>query len=207
MLGSPTIAPNGSITCTPFAAQPRWSQELRSYASAHDVAVQWSVTDATAMFTNISTPAGAAAAAARRAVFLAGLPAAVQRCDVDGIEFDYEPGTSETSAEAAAYTAFLAAIQRTMGAGFAVSADIAAWTDAPYVIAAALPSPIFVNLMSYFFSASGAIDEYIAACATVKGWGFPNAQVNVGIPFYDSAQGAWADLAPECPHIAVENNT
>lgn len=78
-----------------------------------------------------------------------------------------------------------------MGAEFTVSADIAAWTDIPYINPKIMGGIDFVNLMSYFFDASGSLVQYQSALSKLHSWGFNNSQINLGIPFYDSEQSEW----------------
>ena len=58
-----------------------------------------------------------------------------------------------------------------MGDKFTVSVDIAAWTDHPYVNPAKMKSGVdFVNLMSYFFSKQGSLDQYVNALNKLRLW-------------------------------------
>lgn len=149
--------------------------------------MQWVVTGDTARLLANSSVA---------ARFLATLPAGALRCEFDGLEFDYEPGTKQTQQQADAYTQLLVAVK------VAAGSDVAAWTSIPYITPAKMGPPgagiDFVNLMSYFFSAAGSMQSYIDGAAKLRAWGFSASRVNLGVPYYDSGQGAWATLAAPC---------
>ena len=93
-----------------------------------------------------------------------------------------------------------------MAVKVAAGSDVAAWTSIPYITPAKMGPPgagiDFVNLMSYFFSAAGSMQAYIDGAAKLRAWGFSASRVNLGVPYFDSGQGAWATLAAQCPDIS-----
>ena len=48
--------------------------------------------------------------------------------------------------------------------------------------------------------------RYEEAAATLLSWGYPLASVNLGVPFYDSAQSDWGSAAAACPEVTPEAN-
>ena len=138
--------------------------------------------------------------------FLATVKTALRNCSYDGIEFDYEG--PPTPAEADRFTDFLVELKAVLGPGSVVSADIAVWTDFPYVNPkrTGFKSLDFVNVMTYFFDDAGKIDQYQEAAATLTSWGYPLSTVNLGVPFYDSKQSDWGSAAASCPDVAPATN-
>lgn len=201
-LPAASVAGDGTINCLPYSSG-NITAGLRQLASAHGVKMQWTISD------DVARILASESVAAR---FLDTLNASASRCEFDGIEFDYEPGNKATKADADAYTEFLVAVKAATWPGFVVSADISTWTDIPYVSPSmmgvnATSGLDFVNVMSYFFSEIGSLDEYSGALDKVERWGFEPTRVNLGVPYYDSKQSAWADIAPACPGISPAANT
>lgn len=90
VVGGPSVATDGTIACTPYSKSSNVTAELRQLATAHQVSMQWVISDDTAKLLNSSKAAD---------TFVAALPDAVRKCECDGIEFDYEPGDSQTPAQ------------------------------------------------------------------------------------------------------------
>jgi hypothetical protein len=191
---SPSVDADGKVHCTPINGS-KLGAELRSRSYDRGVKMQWSLSDDAAQLVGNTTKAK---------TFLRTLPAAVKKCYVDGLEFDWEgPATSAAADE---YTKLLADIKQTMGAKFTVSADIAAWTSYPWITPKLMGGIDFVNAMTYFFDASGSIEAYRQAGAKIEKWGFDRAKINLGVPFYDSKESGWADIAGSCPDIDPGKN-
>lgn len=181
--GDIALLENGTVTCNPNK-RDALGKQLFKLASANSVIIQWSLSDNTApLVSDIK----------KQLAFVSSAPNALRACGYGGVEFDWEG--PKTGAAADNYTDMLVALKAsatsnsTSNTGFAVSADIAAWTSYPYITPSKMGSKEsgidFVNLMSYFFASNGSLAKYDAAIKTCLGWGFERDRLNIGIPFYD----------------------
>ena len=197
--GSPSVAGDGTVTCTtPFAGGGDLVGEtLRNRTTAHGAKMMWALTD------GIGAIVGNAS---RSAAFIASARAALVRCGSDGMEFDYEGPGSNTEADQ--YTDFLVSLKKAVGSEHCVSADIAVWTAFPWVnpLRPGYATLDFLNVMTYFFSATGSISQYQDAGQTLLGWGFPLASLNLGVPYYTSKQSAWGGISGSCPDADAQLN-
>lgn len=88
VVGRPNISVDGTMSCEPYSESNITSQ-LRRLATKHGVKMQLVISDDTAHLLNNSDV---------KSNFLNGLPAAMKRCECDGVEFDFEPGNDATPA-------------------------------------------------------------------------------------------------------------
>lgn len=193
----PSVAPDGTVNCTRYTDSVGGT--LRNRTLAVGSKMIWIMTDDTSnlLCTNCTHI---------RQRFVATARAAMQRCGADGIEFDYEgPGSL---GDADLYTDFLVALKAAIGPDLVVSADIAVWTDFPWVNPKrpGYATLDYLNIMTYYWSTTGSIQKYQDATAKLRGWGFPLASLNLGVPFYTSKQGTWGALSASCPNVVADVN-
>ena len=193
----PSFGPDGTVSCTRYTGDV--GATLRNRTLAAGSKMIWIMTDDTAklLCSNCTHV---------RQRFVSTARAAMQRCGADGIEFDYEgPGSSGA---ADMYTDFLVDLKAAIGPDLVVSADIAVWTDFPWVNPKhpRYGTIDYLNVMTYYWSATGSIEKYEAATAKLREWGFPLASLNLGVPFYTSNQGTWGALSSSCPDVSAYAN-
>lgn len=116
---------------------------LRNRTRAAGAKMTWIMTDDTAKLLCSSQTCTTA-----RKGFIASARAAMLRCGADGIEFDFEgPATSGAADD---YTDFLVELKAAVGPEHIVAADIAVWTDFPWVSPkrAGYETLDYINIMS-----------------------------------------------------------
>lgn len=192
--GGPSLAPDGTVQCTGYT--DGIGATLRNRTLAAGGKMIWIMTDETSklLCSNCTHV---------RQRFVATARVAMKRCGADGIEFDYEgPGSSDA---ADVYTDFLVSLKAAIGPDLVVSADIAVWTDFPWVNPKhpGYATLDYLNIMTYYWSATGSINKYEEATAKLRNWGFPLASLNLGLPFYTSKQNSWGGLSASCPNVAT----
>lgn len=156
--------------------------------------------------------------------YLLSISQAVQDCQVDGIEFDYEgPPTARGQAgiindwQATQFTQFLADIKASLGSDKQVSCDMGVWGITPgsyplmtrpwvnvsMVNAGAID---YINSMSYHYPLiPGDIspwkkDAYILSDV----WGISKSRINLGVPYFfmnGTQEPLWSELSPRCKNI------
>lgn len=157
--------------------------------------------------------------------YLASIGAAMDACDVDGIEVDYEFQDSPhgrlgivTPEGSTRYTHFLAAIKRSLGPDKTVAADISIWGVGhgeyllgvlPWINATMLNRGDFdyVNTMSYHWSRFNSLWAWEKDVFFLDLWGIDRSRVNLGLPYFSSrflehgrTEPTWRALSPHCPH-------
>ena len=213
----PSILANGSVECGADCCGLRdggLGEGLRNRTRAAGVKLQWLLSTEP----DIARLIRAADGAAQRAAFIASIVPAFERCGGDGVEFDWEGPNG--NGEADTYTEFLIDLQVAAGASRDISADVQgslASGGVPYVtanfttpnghtLAQAAELGLFINVMSYFWSSSGDISEYVAVAQGYRAFGFDLAMVNLGIPYYCTNEGAWGELEASCPDAPPDSN-
>jgi hypothetical protein len=136
--------------------------------------------------------------------YIATIGKAMEKCNIDGIESDYEWGDTDwgktgiiPALMSTKYTEFLASIKRNIAPHREVSADISVWGIAkgewllgvyPWVNVSMLNSGQidYVNTMSYHHAPRGEIWPWKKDGLFLHTfWGMDKARVNIGIPYYN----------------------
>jgi len=161
-----------------------------------------------------------------RANYLRTIGQAVQECQIDGIEFDYEcPPTPlgrmgiVSDEEATSFTQFLKEVKMAMGGTRQISCDMGVWGVTmgsypfmfkPWVnVSMVINGDIdYINTMSYHYPALP--DEVFPwekdGFILTKLWGIPKERINIGLPYFfhngTDREPLWSQLSTLCPNIA-----
>ena len=212
--GAPTVGDNGTCTCNRTLMAT-----VVATAHRHGTAVLWAPggVDNTSVPTLIHRPDDPFTR-----TYMATIAHAMDACDVDGLEIDYEHGPNRWGVvlpdDATRYTVFLATLRRITHRP--VSADVSIWGVAPgnYVLGV-LPwvnvsmlnagAFDFVNTMSYHWNRDGMIDAWEKdVFFAVDVWGMDPGRVSLGLPYYTHpSQHPWGTVSPACPHVEPTVNT
>lgn len=165
-----------------------------------------------------SPPVSILTNATKRANFLATVRGAVEACESDGMEFDYEGPSSPAAADV--FTTLLIDIKKAVctnhtdlrECGFTILADSEPpqWSDY-YRLNMSKMDGInidFVNYMSYFAGNAGSdASRWDTSIQMLLQQGYTPSTISLTIPYYSSSGGgAWADMCSSCPDIAPELN-
>ena len=211
--GGPVVFPDGHAKCNLTQMAP-----LTARAHAHNISVLWAPHLDAHYITEGTTPPA----------YWKTIRSAVEACNVDGIEVDYEHPNAlgiVTADRANRDSRWLATLRRILGKP--VSADIATPGVAPgnwilgwgnWINTTMLNRGDFdyVNSMSYHWSRYNDLwawkkDIWIL----LKLWGIDPSRINVGVPLYSErwehgqllAEPTWRTLSPLCPHIPLQQTT
>jgi hypothetical protein len=223
--GFPVQFPNGSIACNHTDTVTQTIVEL---AHENNRVVQWrnSIDVIQAVFNN--------SAGEYRHNFVNSLLSAMDDCNIDGIEFDFEwhyhfldkigiilPKYADM------YTIFLADVKKQIPNRI-VSADIGVWGCCnvygsyplgilPWINATKFNAGAFdfVNSMSYHHPKTLSIDRwFVDAIVMEKIWKFNLLNVNLGVPYFSvnssflkiHSEPTWADYSHYCPNMSEKQN-
>ena len=223
--GFPIQHPNGSIACN---HNDTITQTIIELAHENNRVVQWrnSIDVIQAVFNNSSGE--------YRENFLNSLSGAMDDCNIDGIEFDFEwhyqfldkigiilPKYADM------YTDFLADVKSHIPNRI-VSADIGVWgccdvSDGyplgmlPWINATKFNAGAFdfVNSMSYHKPKDLSIDRwFVDALVMDKLWKFNLSNVNLGVPYFGvnesffkiHSEPTWASYSHYCPNMPEDQN-
>jgi len=187
------VAENGSCSCdpTPFQA--------KLVAMAHQRGVKVQGSPSFNVTRGLPKGVGGGAGDEKyRAEYLRTVGAAVAACDLDGLEFDYEPLNDMlriTPEHATAFTVLMAEIKAAMGPGKLMSEDVGVWGLSqgsyplkvdPWVNVSMLNAGAidFINTMSYHTPRDGSIAQWRQDMAWFDKHGFDRSRVNIGLPYY-----------------------
>ena len=148
---------------------------------------------------------------------------------IAGVEFDYEcPPTAAghagivSKAEARAFTQLLDGVQRSMGSGYTVGADVGPWgvSHGSYPLGLtpwvdkdlmALNPALFVNTMSYHAPKDCGIAPWQKDALDIHNlWGLSKSQINIGINYFSFnlsgfekivGEPTWHTLGEHCPNV------
>lgn len=215
--GSPKIMPDGTAVCD---TSDELTQSIVNDAHQAGRLVQWRAAfDVPLIFNNTNSSQYMVKK------YLGSIGTAMNNCNIDGIEFDFEWGSTKWNLglipekEVDIYTDFLTDVKNSVG-DLLVSADIGTWGLFPngWVIGF-LPwlnvtkfnnGPIdFVNVMSYHWNRDGSIYEWEKDVAILRDvWGYDMAKVNLAIPYFSMnysgfkihSEPLWSTLSKSCPN-------
>ena len=195
----PTVAADGSCSCNLTANQAK----LISMVHSRGLKVQGS--PALDVRTVLPVAVGGHGQMAFRAQYMKTIGAAVAECQLDGLEFDWEPlndcsaaypDNCTISAEHAhEFTVLMAEIKTAMGPGKLMSEDVGVWgltqgsyplKTTPWVNVTMLNRGDidFINTMSYHHPRDGGILPWIHDAHWFDQHGFDRSRVNLGVPYY-----------------------
>jgi hypothetical protein len=200
--GAPNVSADGTVTCDPAS---RDGDKLYEAVRAHDAKIQWSFdTPPAEILTNMTN----------RENFLRTVREAVEACDSDGMEFDYEGPPSPAVADV--FTTLLIDIKKAVCQGnsscsFVISADSEPpqWSDYYKLNASKMDGKNidFVNYMSYFDpTPTSDVSRWNESIDMLLADGYPASTINLAIPYYSNSGGAWTDMCHSCPDLAYDNN-
>ena len=205
---SPLVSPNGTVSCVP--------DPFVSTLHAHNMHVLWGGglhLNASIIMTDNNY----------KRTYLQTIGQAMDACDIDGIEFDYEFNNNfwsklgiVTPAYSTAYSEFLWQVKQATNKNKTVGADISIWGLAkgnyilgvlPWVNATYLNSGKidYVNTMSYHWDVHGDIaawEKDLFFLITV--WTFRPERIHLGVPFYSrngTQEPSWRTLSVLCPNV------
>ena len=222
--GFPTQYPNGSIACN---KNDTITQTIVKLAHKNNRLVQWRnpMDVIKAVFNNTN---------GYKENFLNSLESAMDECNIDGIEYDFEwhyqfldkigiilPKYADM------YTDFLGDVKSHIPNRI-VSADIGVWgccdpSDSypfgilPWVNATKLNAGVFdfVNSMSYHRPKNLSIEKWFTDAFVMKTiWKFNLSKVNLGIPYFSAnissfkiqSEPTWSSFSHYCPNMPEEQN-
>ncbi|MDC0230369.1 glycoside hydrolase family 18 protein [Aureispira] len=163
--------------------------------------------------------------------YLKSIRKAMNDCDIDGIEVDYEfSDRIEFSGivyhnDSTTYSQFLADLKKAVGPNKTVAADVSIWGIGsgewllgffPWINVTMLNNGDFdyINTMSYHWSKYGNLWAWKKDAFFIDLWGIDRSRVNIGIPYYStefwlqkSEEPSWNGLSEKCPNIAYNQNT
>ena len=163
--------------------------------------------------------------------YLTTIPKAMQECQIDGIEVDYEFTNRiknigiVSPKDSTIYSQFLADLKQSIGSDKIVGADISIWGIGkgewilgvlPWINVTMLNNGDFdyVNTMSYHWSMFGSLWAWKKDAFFIDLWGIDRSRVNIGIPYYSeefwlrkNGEPTWNSLSKNCPNINYSNNT
>ena len=218
----PIVYPNGTAVCN---TSDTFFASFVKKAHAHNVKVIWGPGNQN--FSDIlwNNPP-------QREMYLQSIGNAANKCNVDGIEIDYEwqDITKKTYGIvpprlSTIYTQYLSELKKSLGPHKIVSADVSLWGIAPgnYILGV-LPwvnvsmlnagAFDFINTMSYHWVAGGEIWPWIKDAILIDLWGIDRKRVNIGIPYYSQQrkggnifkEPTWGYLSTFCPNIDPDIN-
>lgn len=222
--GSPKIYSNGTIECN---LTDNLTQSIIHDAHKNNRLVQWrGGFNVSSIFYPNHTQ--------NLRNFLDSLPDALNECDVDGIEFDFEWGgtvygelgiVSKYASDK--YTDFLELVKKTVGIDKVISIDVGVWSIFPggYPLGF-MPwiDPVrfnegvidFVNTMSYHWSENGDIWPWKRDIEVLRDvWKMDMSRVNLGIPYFSivystfpkiKSEPLWDTLSELCPNVSSDVN-
>lgn len=224
--GYPVLFPNGSVACN---HNDTMTQTIVKLAHENNRVVQWhsAVDVIKAVFNN--------SAGEYRDNFVNSLSGAMDECNIDGIEFDFEWNYQFLDKigivlpkYANMYTDFLADVKSHIPNRI-VSADIGVWgccdpADGyplgvlPWVNVTKFNAGAFdfVNAMSYHRPKTLNIERWVEdAFFMEKIWEFNLSKVNLGVPYFSvnssyfkiNSEPTWANYSHYCPNMPEEQNT
>lgn len=213
--GGPIIDENGIAKCDPF------NIHLSQEAHAYNRKVTWGLGGlnlASILWDNNHI---------LRNNFLQTIPQAMNKCEIDGIQVDYEFGDRiknlgiVSSFESTVYSKFLSDLKKVIP-NKTVSADVSIWgIDTgewilgilPWINATMLNNGEFdyINTMSYHWSRFGSIWDWKKDAFFIDLWGIDRSRVNIGIPYFsidkkNSEEPTWGSLSKFCSNITFTSN-
>lgn len=148
--------------------------------------------------------------------YLKSISIAVNECNVDGIEFDYEPTIGYvTEEEGIRYANFLFAMKTNLHPSKQIGANMGVWGLSqgsypsmvrPWINANLSASIDYINMMSYHWPLGGDILPWIKDVVMyIEVWGFNPSKINIGIPYFNLNgtynEPLWCNLSDECPNM------
>ena len=212
--GDPFIFPNGTAICD---KQDKVTPIIIREAHKHQAMVLWGA-GIGHMHELLTDPQKKYI----RENYLNSIQNAVEECNIDGIEIDYEWQDTNwgklgivTPQQSLQFTQFLADIKTALGANKIVAADVSIWGIGhgnyilgflPWINVKMLNEGAFdyINTMSYHWNQAGNILAWEKDALFIDLWGIDRKRVNLGIPYYSrrgKEEPAWNTLSTFCPNI------
>jgi len=213
----PIVVNNGTAYCNKTDI---YLKKMIYYAHKHNVKVQWGCG-----ISQIHDLLWNPEKSFLEMNYVNSIKAALDECEVDGIEVDYEFYDSKygklgivTSEESTRYSKFLSNIKKAIGKK-EVSADISIWGMGqgewllgvmPWINATMLNRGDFdfINVMSYHWSRFGLLWAWKKDLYFIDKWGIDRQRVNIGIPYFSDlfwqhghSEPVWKTLSKNCPNI------
>lgn len=217
--GFPKMYDNGTIVCD---KTDNVTMKIIDIAHDNDVYVQWRTPYIFDFNKNNDY---------KRTNFLNSIRSAVEDCNIDGFEYDFEWtntrwGWGLVSKWAAnRYTNFLKSMKVAMGGDKIVSADVGVWgfpggyplEFLPWINVTMLNNGDidFINTMSYHWDRTGDIWQWGQDIVVMRDiWGIDLSRVNLGVPYFSmnysgfkvSNEPTWGTLSNICPDVAPDVN-